>query len=122
MALMIRLGNKVMKGTWERSEGGGCGHRISRCDRMNNAIEAANPSPPATKDHRHTDEDSDSARRPARRVAALLATLFGAALTLSTAYAFGALLMRKHPAPPEIVLGIGAGAGSGLALPPLLFH
>src|ERR1035437_6469235 len=52
----------------------------------------------------------------------LFATLFGAAFTLATAYALGALLMRKHPAPPEIVLGIGAAAESVLVFLILLFH
>ncbi len=52
----------------------------------------------------------------------LLSTLFGAAFTLVTAYALGALLMRKRPAPPEIVLGIGAAAESVLVFLLLLFH
>jgi hypothetical protein len=52
----------------------------------------------------------------------LPATLFGAAFTLATAYALGALLMRKHPAPPEITLGIGAAAESVLVFLLLLFH
>ena len=52
----------------------------------------------------------------------LLATLFGAAFTLATAYALGVLAMRKHPAPPEITLGIGAAAESVLVFVVLLFH
>jgi len=52
----------------------------------------------------------------------LLATLFGAAFTLATAYALGVLAMRKHPAPPEITLGIGAAAESVLVFLVLLFH
>src|SRR3954451_23997346 len=38
----------------------------------------------------------------------LLSIFFGAAFTLSTAYALGLVLLRKTPAPPEIVLGAGA--------------
>jgi hypothetical protein len=52
----------------------------------------------------------------------LLATLFGAAFTLATAYALGVLAMRKHPVPPEIALGIGAAAESVLVFLLLLFH
>src|ERR1019366_1974623 len=52
----------------------------------------------------------------------LLATLFGAAFTLATAYALGALLMRRRPAPPEILLAIGAAAESVLVFLLLLFH
>ncbi len=52
----------------------------------------------------------------------LLATLFGAAFTLATAYALGVLIMRKHPAPPEITLGIGAAAESVLVFLLLLCH
>ena len=52
----------------------------------------------------------------------LLSTLFGAALTLATAYALGALLLRRRPAPPEIVLAIGAAAESVLVFLLLLFH
>src|SRR5450759_1019496 len=52
----------------------------------------------------------------------LLATLFGAAFTLATAYALGALLMRRRPAPPEILLAIGAAAESVLVFVLLLFH
>src|ERR1035437_1241669 len=52
----------------------------------------------------------------------LLAALFGAAFTLATAYALGILLMRKHPAPPEILLAIGAAAESFLVFLILLFH
>ena len=52
----------------------------------------------------------------------LLSTLFGAAFTLATAYALGTLLMRKHPAPPEIVLAIGAAAESVLVFFLLLLH
>ena len=49
-------------------------------------------------------------------------TLTGAAFTLSTAYALGALLMRKRPAPPEILLGIGAAALSVAVFCLLLLH
>ncbi|MCX6628893.1 MAG: hypothetical protein NTW28_14835, partial [Candidatus Solibacter sp.] len=52
----------------------------------------------------------------------LLANLFGAAFTLATAYALGALLMRRRPAPPEILLAIGAAAESVLVFLLLLFH
>src|ERR1035441_2423086 len=52
----------------------------------------------------------------------LLANLFGAAFTLATAYALGALLMRQRPAPPEILLAIGAAAESVLVFLLLLFH
>jgi hypothetical protein len=52
----------------------------------------------------------------------LLATLFGAAFTLATAYALGVLAMRKHPAPPEITLGVGAAAESVLVFLLLLLH
>ena len=52
----------------------------------------------------------------------LLATLFGAAFTLVTAYALGAILMRKRPAPPEILLAIGAAAESVLVFLLLLLH
>src|ERR1022692_1872112 len=52
----------------------------------------------------------------------LVATLFGAAFTLAAAYALGLLAMRKHPAPPEITLGIGAAAESVLVFLLLLFH
>ena len=53
---------------------------------------------------------------------ALLSTLFGAAFTLATAYSLGAILMRKHPAPPEILLAIGAAAESMLVFVLLLGH
>ena len=53
---------------------------------------------------------------------ALLLTLFGAAFTLATAYSLGAILMRKHPAPPEILLAIGAAAESLLVFVLLLVH
>ena len=52
----------------------------------------------------------------------LLSTLFGAALTLATAYSLGALLMRRRPAPPEILLAIGAAAESVLVFLLLVFH
>src|ERR1019366_8784813 len=52
----------------------------------------------------------------------LVAPLFGAAFTLAAAYALGLLAMRKHPAPPEITLGIGAAAESVLVFLLLLFH
>ncbi len=44
----------------------------------------------------------------------LLSSLFGAAFTLATAYALGVLLMRRRPAPPEILLAIGAATESVL--------
>jgi len=52
----------------------------------------------------------------------IFATLFGAIFTLATAYALGALLMRKRAAPPEIVLGIGAATESVLVFLLLLCH
>src|SRR6185369_3151104 len=52
----------------------------------------------------------------------LLLTLFGAAFTLLTAYSLGAILMRRHPAPPEILLAIGAAAESVLVFVLLLGH
>src|SRR4051812_23752475 len=54
--------------------------------------------------------------------ASLLWTLAGAAFTLSTAYSLGALLMRKRPAPPEILLGIGGAALSFCVFVLLLLH
>jgi len=54
--------------------------------------------------------------------ASLLWTLAGAAFTLCTAYAIGTLLMRKRPAPPEILLGIGAAALSICVFLLLLLH
>jgi hypothetical protein len=42
----------------------------------------------------------------------LLSIFFGAAFTLATAFALGRILLRKTPAPPEIVLGLGAAAES----------
>ena len=53
---------------------------------------------------------------------ALLSTLFGAVFTLATAYSLGAILMRRHPAPPEILLAIGAAAESMLVFVLLLCH
>jgi len=38
----------------------------------------------------------------------LVSILFGALFTLATAYALGAVLLRKTPAPPEIALALGA--------------
>jgi hypothetical protein len=52
----------------------------------------------------------------------LVYTVLGAALALATAFALGLLLMRNRPAPPEIVLGIGAAAESVLVFFLLLFH
>jgi hypothetical protein len=52
----------------------------------------------------------------------LLSSIFGAAFTLATAYALGVLLMRKHPAPPEILLAIGAVAESVLVFFLLVGH
>ena len=43
---------------------------------------------------------------------ALVSIFFGAAFTLASCYALGALLLRRVPAPPEIVLGLGAVAQS----------
>ncbi len=42
----------------------------------------------------------------------LLAIFFGAAFTLATAYALGRILLRDKPAPPEILLAVGAASGS----------
>jgi 4-amino-4-deoxy-L-arabinose transferase-like glycosyltransferase len=47
---------------------------------------------------------------------------FGAAFTLLAAYAAGAIVLRKLPAPPEIVLGVGTVAVSTLVFLLLLFH
>ena len=44
----------------------------------------------------------------------LLPIFFGAAFTLATAYAMGIIVLRGTPAPPEIVLGVGAAAESFL--------
>jgi hypothetical protein len=52
----------------------------------------------------------------------LLSTIFGAALTLTTAYSLGALLMRRRAAPPEILLAIGATAESVLVFLLLTLH
>src|ERR1035437_9208978 len=52
----------------------------------------------------------------------LLSALFGAAFTLATAYPLGALLMRRRPVPPEILLAIGAATESVLVFLLLLFH
>ena len=42
----------------------------------------------------------------------LLSIFFGAGITLATAFSLGLLLLRNRPAPPEIVLGLGAAAQS----------
>ncbi len=52
----------------------------------------------------------------------LLYALFGAAFTLATAYALGILLMRRRPAPPEILLAIGAATESVLIFFLLVGH
>ena len=48
--------------------------------------------------------------------------LFGAAFTLVTAYAWGRVLLRKTPAPPEIALGLGAVVQSPIVFLLLLAH
>uniref|UniRef100_Q01PU4 Uncharacterized protein n=1 Tax=Solibacter usitatus (strain Ellin6076) TaxID=234267 RepID=Q01PU4_SOLUE len=48
----------------------------------------------------------------ASAVLTLLSIFFGAAFTLATAFALGLILLRKTPAPPEIVLGAGAAVES----------
>jgi hypothetical protein len=55
-------------------------------------------------------------------ILSVLGILFGAAFTLATAFALGLVLLRKAPAPPEIVLGVGAAAESLLVFLFLLFH
>jgi hypothetical protein len=52
----------------------------------------------------------------------LLSSLFGAAFTFATAYALGVLLMRRRPAPPEILLAIGAATESVLVFFLLVGH
>src|ERR1022692_4133912 len=52
----------------------------------------------------------------------LLSTLFGAAFTIATANALGALLMRRRPAPPEILFALGAAAESVLVFFLILLH
>ncbi|HMC63005.1 MAG TPA: glycosyltransferase family 39 protein, partial [Candidatus Solibacter sp.] len=52
----------------------------------------------------------------------ILSIFFGAAFTLGTAYALGAVLLRKTPAPPEIALGLGAVAESFLVFLCLLLN
>ena len=52
----------------------------------------------------------------------LLSILFGAALTLAAAYAWGALLLRRVAAPPEIALAVGAAAESLLIFLLLALH
>lgn len=42
----------------------------------------------------------------------LLSILFGAALTLATAYALGSMALRRLPAPPEVALAVGAALES----------
>jgi hypothetical protein len=50
----------------------------------------------------------------------LLSILFGAGFTLASAWATGALLLRRHPAPPEIALALGAVIESAVVLVLLL--
>ncbi|HXB72930.1 MAG TPA: glycosyltransferase family 39 protein [Candidatus Acidoferrales bacterium] len=52
----------------------------------------------------------------------LVSIFFGAAFTLATAYALGAVLLRQTPAPPEIALGLGAVAESFLVFLCLLLN
>jgi 4-amino-4-deoxy-L-arabinose transferase-like glycosyltransferase len=52
----------------------------------------------------------------------LLSIFIGAALTLAAAYGFGVAVLRRIPAPPEIVLGVGASIASILIFLALLFH
>jgi hypothetical protein len=52
----------------------------------------------------------------------LLGIFFGAAFTLLTAYALGAILLRRTPAPPEIALGVGAALLSFLIFVALLLN
>jgi hypothetical protein len=52
----------------------------------------------------------------------LLSIFFGAAFTLATAYALGAVLLRQTPAPPEVALGLGAVAESLLVFLCLLLN
>src|SRR5689334_20818868 len=49
-----------------------------------------------------------------------LASLFGAAFVLTTAWTIGAFLFRKRPAPPEIALAVGAAVESLLVFGLLL--
>ena len=52
----------------------------------------------------------------------LLGIFFGAAFTLLSAYALGAILLRRTPAPPEIALGVGAVVLSFLIFVALLLN
>jgi hypothetical protein len=52
----------------------------------------------------------------------LLGIFFGAAFTLISAYALGAILLRPLPAPPEIALGVGAVVLSFLIFVALLLN
>ena len=52
----------------------------------------------------------------------LLGVFFGAAFTLLSAYALGAILLRRTPAPPEIALGVGAVVLSFLIFVALLLN
>jgi len=52
----------------------------------------------------------------------LLAILFGAALPLAAAYAWGVMLLRRVAAPPEIALAVGAAFESLLIFLLLLLH
>src|ERR1019366_10330336 len=84
------------------------------------------PPPPALRPlrvpRRKTARSTPSCYSGGANPMPLLATLFGAAFTLATAYALGVLEMRKYPAPPEITLGVGAAAESVLVFLLLLFH
>jgi hypothetical protein len=51
-----------------------------------------------------------------------LSILFGAALTLAAAYAWGAVLLRRVAAPPEIALAVGAAVESLLIFLLLALH
>jgi len=52
----------------------------------------------------------------------LASILFGAILTLATAYGLGVIALRELPAPPEIALGLGAVAESALIFLLLCLH
>lgn len=52
----------------------------------------------------------------------VLSILFGAALPLAAAYAWGVLVLRRLPAPPEIALALGAAVESLLVFLLLVLH
>jgi hypothetical protein len=52
----------------------------------------------------------------------VISILFGAALTLAAAYAWGAIVLRRLAAPPEIVLAVGAAVESLLVFLLLMLH